>query len=146
MAGPTVLALGPFQFEALGFSYQARDRADDTAWAEIEVAGGQNVLQWTGGKSRTETIRGVLFEQFGGQAALEGLKLAAATGQVLPLVDMGGAPFNVFGLHVVLSVREDLAFIDRNGVPLKNAYQIRLRAYRGAIGPNIVTSVLSLFG
>ena len=145
MAGPTVLALGPFQFEALGFSYQDRGRAGDTPWAEIDVAGGQNVLQWTGGKGRTETIRGVLFDEFGGQGALEGLKLAAETGQVLPLVDIGGAPFNVFGMHVVENVKEDLAFVDRNGVPLKNGYQIKIRAYRGSLAASLITSVLALF-
>ena len=145
MAGPTVLALGPFQFEALGFSYQGRNRESDMGWAEIDIAGGQSVLQWTGGKSRTETIRGVLFEEFGGQGALEGLKLASETGQVLPLVDFGGGIFNVFGMHVIESVSEDLSFVDRNGVPLKNAYQIKIRAYRGSLGSNLVSSVLSLF-
>lgn len=145
MAGPTVLALGPFQFEALGFSYQGRNRSSDMAWAEIEIAGGQDALQWTGGRNRTETIRGVLFEEFGGQGSLEGLKLAAELGQVLPLVDLGGAPFNVFGMHIVEGVQEDLSFIDRNGVPLRNGYQIKIRAYHGSLGANVVTSVLSLF-
>lgn len=145
MAGPTVLALGPFQFEAMGFSYQGRNRESDMKWAEIEIAGGQDVLQWTGGKNRAETIRGVLFEEFGGQGALEGLKLASETGLVLPLVDLGGGLFNVFGMHIIEGVNEDLSFVDRNGVPLKNRYQIKIKAYNGSIGSNLVSSVLSLF-
>jgi len=139
-----VLALGPYQFEALGFSYQGRSRSIEAEWASIEIAGGQDALQWTGGRGKKETIRGVLFEEFGGQSSLEGIKQAAASGEILPLVELGSAPSNVYGMHVIEGVREDLAFVDRDGVPLKNAYQITIRGYSGSSGSGLVTSVLSL--
>ncbi|WP_375261861.1 phage tail protein [Palleronia sp.] len=127
----TLMALGPYQFQALGFSLADRGRKLDTPWAEIEVAGGEDRLQWFGGKGRSETIRGVLFSEFGGQAALDGLSRAAGTGVILPLVALGLAPNNVFGPHVFESVTEDHAFIDADGMPRRNAYTLRIRSYPG---------------
>ena len=99
MAGPIVMALGPFAFEALGFSFVERRRGQITRWAEIPVAGGMNPSQWTGGDAQVETITGVLFPaRLGGQSNLDGLRAAAALGAVLPLITrglVGGS--NVFG-------------------------------------------------
>lgn len=131
MAGPVVMSLGFFQFQARGFSFDGRRRDLDTGWVSTPVAGGFDRLQWTGGRGRTETISGVLFDEFGGDWSLEGIKLAAQRGQPLTLVSLGGAPFNAFGVFVVERVSEDHGYIDANGRPMKNAYTIDLRGYEG---------------
>ena len=138
MPGPMSMALGPFLFEAHGFGYTDVTRKLDTSWAEIETAGRLNALQWTGPRSETVTINGVLFPQeFGGDGTLEGLRLAAKSGLPLMLVSVGGI---VFGTHAVQKVDEDRAFHDRNGTPGRNAYAIEVK--RIGIG----FSLLSLFG
>ena len=126
-----LMALGPFMFEAKGFSLADRGRNLDTPWASIEVAGGEDRLQWLGGSGRSETIRGVLFSEFGGQATLDGLSRAASMGGILPLVALGLAPNNVFGPHVVEGVSEDHGFIDATGSPARNAYSLKIRSYAG---------------
>ncbi|GHG11314.1 phage tail protein [Paracoccus aerius] len=131
MAGPVVMSLGFFQFTARGFSFDGRCRDQDTSWVSTPVAGGFDRLQWTGGRGRTETISGALFDEFGGDWSLEGIKLAAKQGQPLTLVSLGGAPFNAFGIFVVERISEDHGFIDQNGRPMKNAYTIDLRGYEG---------------
>ena len=145
MAGPRIMALGPFQFEAHGFSLQNRRKTLDTPWAELDVVGAENALQWVGPKSRSEMIRGVLFLAFGGQSSLDGLKIAARNGIPLPFVDLGGFPGNVFGMHVVEGVSEDHGFIDAGGRPLRNAYTISIRTASLSLASTGTISVMSLF-
>lgn len=135
MAGPVILSLGPFAFESHGFGFATRSRSTGTRWAEIPVAGGLNPSQWTGGDGQTETIKGVLFpEEFGGQGSLNGLTEAAIRGDILPLVSLDGALRNIFDLWFIEGVDEDHDFIDANGRPLKNAFQISIKAYQGERG------------
>ena len=131
-----MLALGPFAFEALGFSYTERQRVLETGWADIDVAGGPTRMQWMGGKGSREVIKGVLFSEFGGGGSLAGISLAASSGISLPLVSLGGAPTNIFGMHAIEKVAEDHAYIDASGRWRKNAYSIELRAVPGS--PSIV--------
>ena len=60
MAGLSLMALGPFQFEAHGFGFQQRQKEQSTRWASVPVAGGMDVTQWTGGEGATQTIRGAV--------------------------------------------------------------------------------------
>lgn len=132
------MALGPFLFRAHGFGYVGLGRKLDTSWAEIETAGRLNELQWTGPRSETVSITGVLFPQeFGGDGTLDALRLAAKSGLPLMLVSLGG---RVFGRHAVQGIDEDRAFHDRFGTPGRNAYSIELRQVGGGF------SLLSLFG
>ena len=131
MAGLRIMALGPFQFQALGFGFTGRQKAQRTPWATVPVLGGMDRVQWTGGESRTETISGAIFSEFGGMTALEGIKLAARIGRPLPLVDLSAGLLNVFGMNVVEDVTEDLGPFDTTGAPLKVAYSIKLRRYEG---------------
>lgn len=140
------MTLGPFQFQALGFGYDARSKSQKTGWATIPVAGGMDRVQWVGGDSRTETIRGAVFQQFGGQTSIEGLKLAARLGTVLPFVDLSSGLFNVFGMHVVEEITEDQDVFDASGAPLKNAYSIKLRRYEGSLLNASPLSIVSLLG
>lgn len=131
MAGPSIMALGPYVFEAHGFGFTDRRRSQGTRWAEIPVAGGLNPIQWTGGDGAKEDIRGVLFPlHFGGDATLRGLYAAAEAGEVLPLVTMSGER-NIHDMWVIEDIADDHSYVDASGRPLRNAYSISLRAYIG---------------
>lgn len=143
MAGPVVAALGPFAFEAHGFGLTDISRSTDTGWASIQVAGGMNRLQWTGGDSDSLTITGVLFPQaFGGLASLTGLRATAEAGQPLMFVNLAG---QIFGMYVVENISEERALLDRNGLPLRDAYTIKLKKYIGGDAGNLVSALIGLF-
>lgn len=125
MAGPVTMALGPFLFRAHGFGYNGVSLALDTKWAEIETVGRLNEMQWTGPRSETVTINGVLFpNEFGGAGTLEGVKLAAKNGVPLMLVSLGGA---IFGRHAIQNITEDRTIHNRFGSAARNAYSIELK-------------------
>lgn len=125
------MALGPFAFQAHGFGMTGVQRKLDTAWAELETVGRFNALQWTGPRSESLTISGVLFPlEFGGMATLEGLRLAAKNGVPLMLVSLGGA---IFGRHALQSIEEDRSHHDRQGAPRRNAYALELRKLGGGL-------------
>lgn len=142
--GPTPIALGPYRFQALGFHMSDLSRDLQTPWAEIDVAMRMDALHWTGPKSDSATIRGVLFpNEFGGLGTLNGIAAAAKAGRPLTLVTGAG---DVGGRFVVVSVSEDWGFIDRFGRPRRDAYQIQLRRYTGAGGfGGILAALTRLF-
>lgn len=125
--GPTPMALGTYAFSALGFGFTGHGRGLETPWAEIDVAARFDSLQWTGPKSETFEIKGVIFEaEFGGQDSLDGLRDAAAAGKPQMLVTRAG---KVRGYHVIVSISEDRDFIDASGMARRNAYSIELKRY-----------------
>lgn len=126
-----LMAVGPYQFEALGFSFNDRARKSETPWAKLEVSGGPDRLQWIGARGRSDTIRGVLFSEFGGQDALDGLQRSAETGVILPFVAFGAVPDNVFGNVVVEDVSQDESYHHSDGTPRRNAYSLKLTYYPG---------------
>lgn len=141
MSGPTPIALGPYQFQALGFHMTDLTRDLQTPWAEIDVAMRFDALHWTGPKSDSVTIKGVLFpEEFGGMAALNGIAASAKAGRPLMLVTGAG---DVGGRFVVTALTEDWSFIDAAGRPRRDAYQITLRRYHGASGLGGILSALT---
>ncbi|OYW56769.1 MAG: hypothetical protein B7Y80_01420 [Hyphomicrobium sp. 32-62-53] len=130
--GPSPMALGSFLFRALGFSFDSQGRQLSTPWAEIDVCGDLDALQWMGGKSDSFSIRGAIFDEaFGGQASLDGIRAAGLAGKPLMLVTRAG---RVHGLHVVYDVSEDRTTINAAGQARANAYQIELRRYPGGGG------------
>lgn len=130
--GPSPMALGSFVFRAIGFSFQGQGRDLQTAWAEINVVGTLDALQWMGGQSDSFSIRGAVFDEaFGGQASLDGIRAAALAGRPLMLVTRAG---NVHGMHVVFGVSEDRDSIAATGQARINSYQIDLRRYPGSGG------------
>lgn len=141
----SIMALGPFQFQALGFGFTRRARSTRNEWAKIPVAGGQTVSQWTGGDGSTETISGVIFSEFGGMSSLEGIRIASRQGVPLPLVDLSNGLANVFGMQVVESIEEDRDAFGTDGAALRNAYSISLRSFQGGLESFGPLSVLTLF-
>ena len=130
--GPSPMALGSFVFRALGFSFDGQGRELSSAWAEIDVCGDLDALQWMGAQSDSFSIHGAVFDEaFGGQASLDGIRSAALAGKPLMLVTRAG---RVHGLHVVFGVSEDRSVINAAGQARINAYQIELRRYSGGGG------------
>jgi hypothetical protein len=126
------MALGGFVFRALGFSFDTQGRGLETPWAEIEVAGRFDALQWTGPKSESFSIKGVIFDpEFGGQESLDGLRRSAQSGTPLMLVTRAG---RVMGRHVVIGITEDRTYIRASGQARLNHYSIELRRYHGVAG------------
>jgi phage protein U len=130
--GPSPMALGSFVFRALGFSFEGQGRELSTPWAEIDVCGTFDALQWMGPQSDSFAITGAIFDEaFGGQASLDGIRAAAQAGRPLMLVTRAG---RVHGLHVVFGVSEDRSVISGSGQARINSYQIELRRYPGNAG------------
>lgn len=139
----TPMALGPFMFHALRFGFRGIGRDLSTKWADIATVGGLNRLQWTGGDADMVVISGAIFpHEFGGLTSLAGVRAAALSGSVLPLVTLGG---NVFGLYVVEGVGEDQTLHDRNGRPRMDAFRLTLKRYTGG-GFSAGPIIQSLFG
>lgn len=145
MSGPTPLTLGPYPFQALGFSYKDLKRKLKTPWSSLEVAGRMEARHWTGPKSDTVTISGVLFpDEWGGQSTLEGVREAAKAGLVLPLITGDG---DVLGLFEIEGVDEHWEYATATGQPRKNAYSIELHVIDdfGGLGGLIAGAIGSLF-
>lgn len=139
----TTMCLGTHMFQSLEFGYTGVRRDLSTKWAEIQVAGGLNRLQWTGGDGETSSIEGVLFpHEFGGLATLDQLRNSATLGLVLPWITLAG---DVFGMHTIEGVASDETYHDKDGRPRKNVYSIKLRRYTGgSFSP--IAIVQTLFG
>lgn len=143
MAGPTPIALGQFQFQALGFHLTDLTRDLQTPWAEIDVAMRFDALHWTGPKSDSVTIKGVLFpEEFGGLNSLHGIAASARAGKPLTLATGAG---DIGGKFVVIGISEDWTVIDGRGRPRRDAYQIQLRKLQNSSAGGL-GGALSLFG
>lgn len=137
------MTLGRFAFRALGFSFTEQGRGLETPWAELETVGRMDALQWTGPKSETFSIKGVIFDpEFGGQASLDGLRGAAKSGTPLMLVTRQG---RVKGKHIVVSVSEDRSYIQANGQARLNAYSIELKLYDQKGGGGLGAALGRLF-
>lgn len=144
MAGPTPMALGPYQFEAIGFGFNEISGSLETPWTEVEVAMRMEALHWVGPKKQTETIKGALFPaEFGGQSSLDGLKAAAKRGQVLTLATRDGG---IHGRYVIQGIEEDRTSVNANGTPRKNAYQIKLQLKDDAGGANLFAGLAGAIG
>lgn len=144
MAGPTPMALGPYNFEAIGFGFETQDISTDTPWAEIDTAHTLNAQQWTGPQSESFDISGVLFPHaFGGLGSLSGLKSAAQNGVPLMLVTRAGG---VHGMHTIQGIREGRTVVDAAGLPHKVDYTISLLKARDTGGSTFIDQFARIFG
>ena len=76
-------------FHPTKFGYNKLGHGLSTNQAEIEIVGGLNVGQSTGGKTDKITINGVIFpEEFSGLSTLKALQLAALSGTISPLITL----------------------------------------------------------
>lgn len=142
MSGPVTLRFGPFAFEALGFSYQELGRNVDTQWAEIRVTQGWDRLQYLGPTKEVVDVKGVLFpESLGGLSQIDGIRSMAISGAPQYLASLSG---NIYGIFVVVGIKEDQSYFNAVGTPRKDRYSLQLRRYPGA-PIDAVTGITRLF-
>lgn len=142
MSGPVTMTLGAFAFESHGFGFTDLGRDLDTGWTDIKIAQDWDALQWLGPSKEEVEIKGVLFpERFGGLTQLAGIRSLAISGTPMPLISLGG---NVFGLFVVIGIKEDQELFNAAGSPRKDKYTIRLRRYPG-LGLSAISRSIRLF-
>ncbi|RAI01090.1 oxidoreductase [Acuticoccus sediminis] len=143
MAGPSVLILGPYAFEALGFAFRDLETGMETGWAEIKTAQGWDALQYLGPSKQTVSIKGVLHpEEFGGQAEKAGIEALAVSGVPVPLISLGGV---VFGLFVVEDVDSRQDTFSGRGRARVDQYGIHLRRYPGITSGSVIGGAIRLF-
>lgn len=143
MAGPTPMALGPYNFEALGFGFTDQSLSTETPWAEINTAHRLNELQWTGPQSESFDISGVLFPHvFGGLSSLDGLRKSALHGTPLMLATRAGG---IYGMHVIQGISEGRLIVDRTGLPHKSDYTIQLLKASGTAGGSFSDAFARIF-
>jgi phage protein U len=145
MSKSSGMALGPFAFECLGFSYNGVDQKINTPWADVAVAQTLNQMQFLGPTSHEVTIKGVIFpEEFGGQASLEGIKAAADMGTLLMLVSGDALAGSVHGLCAVQSISIENSYHNARGTAGRSSYSISLKKKQDVGIGGIVSSALSL--
>lgn len=137
------MCLGPHMFHSTRFGYNKFGHEVSTNWAEIEVVGGENIGQWTGGQSEKITIGGVIFpEEFGGLTTMEAIRVASLSGVILPLITLSG---RVFGNYRIDSLGQDEEFHNRFGLPRKDEFSLSLTKHTGTPTPG-VSIIETLFG
>jgi len=149
MAGPVVMMLGGFAFEAIGFGMDGLQRTISTPWTEDEVVSVLNPQQWTGPKSDEITIKGVLFPaEYGGQGSLDGLTAMAFAGQPAMFVSGTAVAGVILGYFTIQGIDEDRSLLTALGVARRNAYSIRLKRADGSLAglSTLVGALVTLFG
>lgn len=123
----TMMALGEFRFALNTATYEKLTHAQAFRWPAQERVGVRPARQFVGQGDETLEFSGVVYPAFrGGLAQVEQMREQAARGQPLLLVDGLG---KVWGLWVVLEIREDATVFLPNGVARKQSFQLRLSHY-----------------
>jgi len=131
-----LLALGPHIFSIAPLSFQALDRETTVKWAAISRFAGRPGRQMTGYGEDPILISGLLFpEELGGREELEALR--ATQRSAVPVTMAGwagsGTAANIYGLVVILAIRDQQTSINRDGHGRRISYEIEV-APLGASG------------
>lgn len=125
-----LLALGPHVFEIAPLNFQKIERETTVNWPAIARFGQRPGRQMTGFGEDPISISGLLFpEELGGRAEFEALRATQAAAR--PVTMMGwatdaGQTARVYGLVVILSVRDTQTAINRDGLGRRIAYDIEV--------------------
>lgn len=126
-AGPVTMMFGDVVFRAWGFGYVDFSRDIDTSWAAVEVAGQLTQYQWTGPKSDTMKIGGVLVPKaVDGMKKLLQLRLYATNGEPKNLMARTGA---VIGKFIISNLSHTGEYYDESGAPALLKYDMTLLRY-----------------
>jgi len=126
-----MMQLGFFQFSIDNAAYQELSRSAEYRWAEQERIGASDALQFTGYRSEEIELRGVIFPEYkGGTGQVSRMRTQAALGFPLPLISGGGG---VFGLWVIVAVREGQRIFAGGGTPRRQDFEIRLKRFDGGL-------------
>lgn len=134
-----LLALGQHMFEIAPLNFQAIDRETTVKWPAIPRFGGRPGRQMTGYGEDPITISGVLYpDELGGRDEFEALRATQQTAQPVLMVGWSGSGMKarIYGLVVILTVRDQQTSINRDGYGRRLAYDIEV-APIGAAGKPI---------
>lgn len=122
-----MMALGTFRFAFNTAAYQSLERTDNYPWVEQGRLGRKPAMQLPSDGASEITLNGIIFPDWrGGQGQIEAMRNAASRRQPLMLVSGSG---RVFGLYVILSIKETQSYFKQHGAPRKQEFSISLKEY-----------------
>lgn len=126
-----MMQLGVYQFSINSAAYQDFTRSTEYRWAGQERVGAHDALQFTGFGSDSIGVSGVIFPfHKGGLGQLDAMRAQASLGFPLPLISGFG---KILGLWVVESVTEGQRVFARDGVPMRQDFDIKMRRFDGGL-------------
>ncbi|MBT8421261.1 MAG: phage tail protein [Gammaproteobacteria bacterium] len=127
-----MMILGGFAFDLLGASYDSVQRSQEYNWAQQERLGsslgaGGPALMFMGIQNETMSISGTMYPQHaGGSLTMAILRLEAAIGVPLPLIDSQGG---LLGTWVIKQIEETKTIFLGNGAARKIEFSLSLQRY-----------------
>lgn len=123
----TMMALGSYRFSIDSAAYQELKHSQAYRWQAQERLQRRPAMQFLGAGEESIELSGVIYPHFkGGLEQLDTMRAEANKGQPLLLVD--GLGF-VWGQWVITQIDEGQSFIQGNGQPLKQSFQLKLVNY-----------------
>ncbi len=123
----TMMALGSYRFSIDSAAYQELKHSQAYRWQAQERLQRRPAMQFLGAGEESIELSGVIYPHFkGGLEQLDTMRAEANKGQPLLLVD--GLGF-VWGRWVITQIDEGQSFLQGNGQPLKQSFQLKLVNY-----------------
>ena len=123
----TMMALGSYRFSIDSAAYQELKHSQAYRWQAQERLQRRPAMQFLGAGEESIELSGVIYPHFkGGLEQLDTMRTEANKGQPLLLVD--GLGF-VWGQWVITQIDEGQSFLQGNGQPLKQSFQLKLVNY-----------------
>ncbi len=120
----TMMALGSYRFSIDSAAYQELKHSQAYRWQAQERLQRRPAMQFVGAGEESIELSGVIYPHFkGGLEQLDTMRAEASKGQPLLLVD--GLGF-VWGQWVITQIDEGQSFLQGNGQPLKQSFQLKL--------------------
>jgi len=122
-----MMALGEYRFSLNTAAYQEIKKTQEYRWVSQERIQRRPAQQFVGLGKETIGLSGVIYPHYlGGTNQIQNLKIEAEKGKPLLLTD--GLGF-VWGQWVVNQITETCSYLQSNGQPLKQTFQIQLTNY-----------------
>ena len=134
-----LLALGPHVFELLPLNYDTIERETAAMWASVPRLGGRPSRQFTGLGEDPLLISGAMFPaEFGGRDEYEAIRATLALGLPVPMIGFATETVGrVWGLVVILAIRDTQEAIGRDGAGQVLTYDIEVAAYDDGTGSGL---------
>lgn len=131
MLSNVMMQLGLYQFSIDNAAYQSLNRSSEYKWSRQPRIGSNDALQFTGYGPETIELAGIIYPHFnGGLGQLNKMRAQASLGLPLPLVAGTGS---VMGLWVIETITEGQTVFERQGVPLKQEFTMKIARFDGGL-------------
>lgn len=126
------MLLGPFRFSCATAPYDETSRVSSWDWKEQELIGQAPVLQYTGPRAETLTLRGrIIPGTTGGVEQLAQMRALAGFGKPMILIDGMG---RVYGNWVIEGIADTGTRHHKDGYPRLVIFDINLKKYDDGTG------------